>query len=124
MKLLRIIIVGYLLAAAIYSRGNIFIDLFVALVVLSLLELATLLREKRKLPLLCVGVFAVGLALLRWLPNDVGSRGIAFVILIVLWLPAGTAYLWICLRDVLPGHSKKAPNQPPEPMPLKRHGSS
>ena len=84
--------------------------------VLIIIELATLLREKRKLPLLCVGSFSLGFALLRFLPNDIGSRGLAFTFLLVLWLPAAAVYLLICVREVLPGHSRKLlmPESTPE----------
>lgn len=110
MNLLRILTAEYLLVAAIYSRNEILLEAVVALAVLMIIELAALLREKRKLPLLCVGSFSLGFALLRFLPNDIGSRGLAFTIVLVLWLPAAAVYLPFCVREVLPGNSKKAPN--------------
>jgi hypothetical protein len=114
MKLLRILTVEFLVVAAIYSREAIFFEAFVALTVLVLIEISALFKEKQKLPLLCVGSLSLGFILLRVLPNDSGSRGLAFMIALVLWLPAAAIYLPFCIREVLPSQSKKAPIQPPQ----------
>jgi hypothetical protein len=105
MNLLRLVVVEFMIVSAIYAKSDVVLEVVTVLAFLAAIEVFVLIREKKKFPIICVGVFAVGYAALLMLPHGIGAPGLAFAILITLWVPAAVVYLPFCIRRAL-GHPK------------------